>query len=619
LQVDEVAEAAALKRMQRVYGLDPEDFETQLVAISQSPQAALRVREAIATRYQVRHPTLLSYELLAHLLKHRYIDAIVSFNFDELLDQSLEDELGADEYRTIVSERDCVDVESDADAHHYVPLYIKLHGTASEPESLRFTRESYYAIPQRLITVLEGLLRVHDCVLANVGFGMASFDFQSLLKLPEHLEIYNLSKKELTETAVTQISSERKVADKAEAEIAPEGDTDRSCDDLLRELATRMDREPRKTALGKVHFRSVDRHDAIAQLLGHRSAVGKRLSEDCPPELARKNYAAYLRNRTLLELAFAAVKARGLLSINPLAVDRGGRYYDRYKAFVPGRSGELWRELCGIVGLVETRGFPDILIAVDELLKSGNRPGDHDETARLQLREFDTDALADRLLLHIANPPNDNKGSDKKALRTALANLSAGTEIELQSRGDRVCPKTFVDPLTLKTRTALQAYTRFMLTELESGATVEVISETGEWLVLGDTPDLLRDVRIKLIVAFATQRTELRREYKRRLELHPLPDPWRHNRHMTLVTDKAGRQRAIYFARRQRTPYVTAVYLKNGTDVERLRTGFNVIWDEAKREEEQRKLAAQEARKRAQEARNRARKQAAGSRTRKAA
>jgi hypothetical protein len=138
-----------LERLVLVNNLKRKEFETRLVALSRTPDAARQVRQTISDDYAIRHPPVLAYELLAHLTKHRFLDAIISFNFDELLDQSLEDELGPGEYVRVVSDRDCTAIQPDPDAKNYVPLYVKLHGTASEPDSLRFTPESYYSLPSR--------------------------------------------------------------------------------------------------------------------------------------------------------------------------------------------------------------------------------------------------------------------------------------------------------------------------------------------------------------------------------------------------------------------------------------------------------------------------------------
>ena len=184
---------AELFRLQRVYKLDPKDFETRLAALSRTPEVTQRVRKEIANRYGYRHPTILGYELLAHLLKHRFLDAIISFNFDELLDQSLDDELGPTGYRRLVSDRDSTGAVKDPDDPDYLPLYIKLHGTASEPDSLRFTRESYYTLPRNMTDAVETLFDSDRCVVVNVGSAMTGLDLHRLLRVPKDLKVYDLS------------------------------------------------------------------------------------------------------------------------------------------------------------------------------------------------------------------------------------------------------------------------------------------------------------------------------------------------------------------------------------------------------------------------------------------
>jgi hypothetical protein len=49
-----------------------------------------------------------------------------------ILDQSLDDELGKTEYVRVLSERDCRLIKRNPDQPDYVPLYVKMHGTASD-------------------------------------------------------------------------------------------------------------------------------------------------------------------------------------------------------------------------------------------------------------------------------------------------------------------------------------------------------------------------------------------------------------------------------------------------------------------------------------------------------
>ncbi len=121
-------------------------------------------------------PPLLVYELVAHLLKHGFIDHVITFNFDELLDAALTNELGSDAYLRIFSGFECVSIR---DQHK--PTLIKIHGTVSSPESMRFTWEkaSVFApgMEEHLMRLIgtgdaldggRGRQRVH---LLSIGYG----------------------------------------------------------------------------------------------------------------------------------------------------------------------------------------------------------------------------------------------------------------------------------------------------------------------------------------------------------------------------------------------------------------------------------------------------------------
>lgn len=79
-------------------------------------------------------PPLLAYELIAHLVKHRFIDHIITFNFDELLDDALSNEMGTHGFTRIVSGHESITVHNKK-----LPTLIKLHGTVSSPDTMRFT------------------------------------------------------------------------------------------------------------------------------------------------------------------------------------------------------------------------------------------------------------------------------------------------------------------------------------------------------------------------------------------------------------------------------------------------------------------------------------------------
>ena len=616
-----------LDRLKLVYNLDPKEFETRLIALSKNPDAAREVRRTISDKYNVQHPTLLGYELLAHLLKHRFLDAIVSFNFDELLDRSLDDELDASEFERVVSERNCHGLQTDPSAADYVPLYVKLHGTASEPDSLRFTADSYYTIPQRISGVVQDLLRAEHCVVVNIGSGLATFDLQHLLRIPQSLDVFNLSATPVEPSVIKEI---RKVREgKSTREGKPTADHDwlhecnessggrrlkiaepsNACGELLKRLIgvlTERIEHPDEsdptnpTNPSILQFRSVRRHETVAELLGPDTIHREWTATPGWPE---RELTEYARRRTILELALTAAKARGLLSLVPLVFDRPARYYDDYRRRAKDRA-EDWSALCSAAGLVESEDIPDILLShkdlrmqeqeqVQKSAASGNEEQPEIETSETRtLHKFDPSKLAAHVLARVRNPPP----SDDAVLSLAktFEDLQDKSEVEHHMRDDRVCSKAFRRPTTLPTATSLEAYTRLVLKDVGPDHNIHVSSETGEWLLRKPFLEGLKNAgKIQVLVAFDINMRELKEAYPDTEVEYARIDPWRHNRHMTIVCKEDSPICAIYFARRLRNPVITAVHLHEIRDVQLLKQMYDQRWKEAIEEEERKREKAE--------------------------
>ncbi len=638
------------ERLARITAVDPDEFEAKLSAIGQTMGNGRRVRAAISDLYRLRHPTILAYELLAHLLKHRFLDAIISMNFDELLDQSLDDELGAGEYARIVSDRDCVNVNSDVSAPDYIPLYIKLHGTASEPESLRFTRESYYDSPVQVGTEAARLFQIPECMVLNIGFGMASFDLHRLLAIPDQLWLYNLSRDPLSEKARNAINRERKperkshgVKDDAKFRESPENEeryeqrkdparieqrpenrtasdpVAGASDEMMNELLDSIGEGIKKlspSAKAAIDMRPVERHRAVVSLLGPNSHPGKRLM-DLPhsTEDARRSLdpltraakadsvkAGYLLRRTILELALAMARGRGLVSIGTLAVDRSGSYYDEYRRHA-GDNPFSWQDLYKRVGFIQNKGVPDVLHAAKKICeprtqdqddeqflyekllkpaaeKEGGREVERAEQEWHELPKLDVDLLTERVLPHVVD---SFEAKHREELSKEIEGLYSGTEYEFHSRDDRVCSKTFEKPKVLKTLSAFNAYSFGLAMEAsnsEGRIEIDVISETGDWLLKRSEKfkDLLKEAdEIRLIVAFLCDVPEIHKEFEN--VKFAYQQPWHHNRHMVILRCNGDPKQAIYFARHHRTPYVTPVLVRLPDDISILQTTFTNRWE----------------------------------------
>jgi len=72
----------------------PNAFERGMSFLAHNyPQNA--IKDILKNYYDIRFRPNLGFEIMAHLFKHGYVDAIFNFNFDELLDKAIEGEIGS--------------------------------------------------------------------------------------------------------------------------------------------------------------------------------------------------------------------------------------------------------------------------------------------------------------------------------------------------------------------------------------------------------------------------------------------------------------------------------------------------------------------------------------------
>jgi hypothetical protein len=98
--------------------------------------------------------------------------------------------------------------------------------------------------------------------------------------------------------------------------------------------------------------------------------------------------------------------------------------------------------------------------------------------------------------------------------------------------------------------------------------------------------------KIQVLVAFDINRGELERAYRGTNVEYARIDPWRHNRHMTIVCKDDSPICAIYFARRLRNPVITTVHLHEIRDVQLLKQMYDQRWKEAIEEEKRKRQKA---------------------------
>jgi len=143
-------------------------------------------------------PPLLCYEILAHLVKHGFIDHVISMNFDEILDEALENEVGREALFRIVSEQDLIGF---TELPPYKAGLVKPHGTISLPRSLRFTRENVAMFPAEIADFIQKEILIShsnkpshfpQTTLVVVGFSMHDLEINRILSEATLAQIYRI-------------------------------------------------------------------------------------------------------------------------------------------------------------------------------------------------------------------------------------------------------------------------------------------------------------------------------------------------------------------------------------------------------------------------------------------
>jgi hypothetical protein len=142
-----------------------------------------QVRAKLADAYGPERAPQLGYELIAHFLRHRFIDHVINFNWDEILDRAIDSELGSAGYERILPAG-----PPNSTRMRGLPRLFKLHGTASSPGSLRFTTAETGLLSLGMLELLDDSLfgiqptdqdavAPRKCHLVSFGYRWADADF----------------------------------------------------------------------------------------------------------------------------------------------------------------------------------------------------------------------------------------------------------------------------------------------------------------------------------------------------------------------------------------------------------------------------------------------------------
>ncbi len=612
---------AELDRLEQVFQLKPSDFETRLLALGRfDPATVLKV---LCENCDVAHYPSLTYEILAHLMKHGFLDAIINFNFDELLDQAIDEEVGAEGHTKIVRDGSWARrLRTDGNARHQrfdLPLYIKPHGTVGDPASLRFTRDAYFALPpdmRRLMRLLisgapasdfaedTSIAKPHEdhqpVLLLVLGHAMQSFEFNKLLEsCPEKSRLY-VAVLGKNAKDYSQCGWNPRMVAMASDRLIPIGEESNALDEFMRKVWSTIEGNAESEAKSEgawLGVRGIERHGLMAHLFEptRRDTLLRRTHPVTPEQ--REALENYYMDRLVVETTLAIAKSRGFIDLRELHRGRAGLFYDLLRDHLlrhPPRRGPhppiISSPIAEFLGSFDMHRRD---ASGEAYWHSKVRPfpkSHRKEVAERLTLDRDTyesevihmlEGVCEKLFTKhrkrtLATPPGSQLMTD--ALRT----MYKGGEVEIAPALPASMSFKFQDARAIRTIAQLRHETYDLIAA--PWDLLLCVAESGKWLLDHDPAELAARP-VGLIVADMVESTFLKKLPNVRVKRLPW---YLHNRHMTIRLAKEGGNAwkpkgAIYFERRYRSSRISPVVLSDSRDLERVMEDFTVYWLKAER------------------------------------
>lgn len=548
-----------VERLATEYQLQERDFETTLLALSKfNPTGLLeQMRLLFHRRF---HPSL-TYELLAHLAKHRMIDVVINFNFDETLDQSLDDEIARSNYVYVASDGDLARQQiatAPLDSRRARLrmferfLYLKPHGTAGHPSSMRFTKSSYTQIAPGVHRLMRSVFDGPTTMIV-IGHSMNSVEFNRIIED---------SRVRPTVICIDPVKPIIPGVTRAHfCRINESHSLDAHVRRLWHYLEDAFSRPPRDVA----------RHELIAGLFKN--------SVDVTKPATHQRLWPYFLERTYVELALAIAKSKGFVNLPELSSGRAGSYFREYAAARGNRRRRSLLGLCKDLGLHPMH-------SANEAMRLGEaiKPDFENDDCQLIVPEDEFRARARDIAVRLGQLMRRAKTPRRQnAIAATLKQMYIGAEVEVQPSAAGNGHEIFRRPQVLHTFSSVEAESD-RLFGMRDWDGVLCIAETAEWLAKSAYNRLRVQApgRVCVIVADTTYRERLiQNEIVSRSCVRLLPW-WLHNRHFTLFLRRGVPLRGIYFERRLRATVVVPL-LVQGSDAERLFSWFVIYAIKAER------------------------------------
>lgn len=526
----------------------------------------------------------LAYELIAHLMKHRFVDHVISLNFDEVLDAALNDELGRTGYRLVLP---------GSSGHHgsRLPHLFKLHGTISDADSLRFALDDVGALEPRTTRLLERVVlgaesKPESVWIVSLGYSWADRDMRAWIT--RHYEAVagvicvardDAPARDLRADLRDEYPGKEpfRVYSLATADAVVRGEDPATVDEVLWAVwkATKDDTPPHE------RVPSAARHLLISHLFPRPKVRGSAGPlRDWPSVYRRYSRKA----RIEAEVFLTTGKTDGLVILSSLARDtRIIRHWPEDASGRPALEALTFLRRNAYADVTEVYVFRGNEQDYARYFagRCGRRlPLSGQRVPELAGVDISVPWLEDGV---IRRRPEPYLG----LLERYLGKVLNGVSVEVDPGRDERAALLFRGARMLPTYKALTDCTRVVLhsewASLRTGDRPQavprgdwelllVIAESGKWLQAPDFMEVVKGRRVLLIEAstYALPGWSTRKPPPTLgSEVLTLGVPWWvHNRHLTLAMRRDGQlQAGIYFRRRERTPRIAPVALDHPHDL----------------------------------------------------
>lgn len=319
------------RRLSVTYKDVEEDFVLHLTILASFYPPDM-VLDKLAAIYNKRYWPHLTFELVAHLLKHRFVDVVVNLSFDELLNQAVEEELGESEMHFVESDDDCRDLSFFMVADRLKkPIHVKPHTTVGNRGStFRATQNLNFNLTGPIGRFLEKLIggmisedggKRYPTTIISVGFDRPSPEINHFLRstAPHPVTVYHFSTGESFERNRPRLV-ERTNIEHVLIDLTQFG----TLHNTLRTLVNRI----QENFVDPFKPRGIARHEIIHTLFFDE----KRRSRVPAGDNGFEAEADYHRARLCAELMIGLAKNNGRIDLNSLVRDRVGTYFEELRS-----------------------------------------------------------------------------------------------------------------------------------------------------------------------------------------------------------------------------------------------------------------------------------------------